>query len=158
VNSELSSKVENQEISAGKRAPATQEGGPCGQAYGDFKIPVPESSQFTVLAFTCFCFSFKTTSSFSFDLLDVWCEVLQHGVVGHRQRYCDGVQGKIVKMADNRLRVVGRLTDVVECRRHQVVASVPKIAQHLFPYLKTNIHSTCYQIYVQGGPRNTPTV
>jgi hypothetical protein len=35
TDSKLSSKVENQEISSGKRAPATQEGGPCGQAYGD---------------------------------------------------------------------------------------------------------------------------
>jgi hypothetical protein len=34
VNSELGSEVECHEISPGKRAPATQEGGPCGQAYG----------------------------------------------------------------------------------------------------------------------------
>jgi hypothetical protein len=34
VNSELGSKIENHEVSPGKRGPATQEGGPCGQAYG----------------------------------------------------------------------------------------------------------------------------
>jgi hypothetical protein len=34
VNYELDIKVENHEISPGKRVPATQEGGPCGQAYG----------------------------------------------------------------------------------------------------------------------------
>jgi hypothetical protein len=34
------------------------------------------------------------------------------------------MQGNVVKMADNRLCVVGRLTDVVDCRRYQVVACV----------------------------------